>query len=109
MCGYSLKYIILNKFFSEADAAREAPEVSDSLEEKWELKEIALKMNGRSSDTCFDTNDDGGLFFTIFSTIYTTITEYQTEMEIETNTVLFKSSGGCVPTDVHEMFTATCS
>merc|ERR1712223_1141813 len=53
----------------EADAAREAPEVSDSLDEQWELKEIALKMNGRSTDTCFDTNDDGGLFFTIFSTI----------------------------------------
>ena len=104
-----MKNIYFEIFFPEADAAREAPEVSDSLDEQWELKEIALKMNGRSSDTCFDTNEDGGLFFTIFSTIYTTITEYQTEMETETNTVLFKSSGGCVPTDVHEMFTATCS
>ena len=50
-------------------------------------------MNGRSSgNTCFDPNQDGGLFFTIFSTIYTTLTEYHTITEDGTDTVIFKSS-----------------
>ena len=94
----------------EADAARESTEIQDSLEEQWELKEIALKMNSRSSgNTCFDANQDGGLFFTIFSTIYTTLTEIHTITEDGTDTVIFKSSGGCVPSNVQELFTASCN
>merc|ERR1712107_593181 len=65
----------------EADAARENPIVEGTLEENWELTDVRVKMPGRSNqsgDKCLEDAADQGLFFTILSTMYVTITEYAT-------------------------------
>ena len=102
----------VQKLFSEADAARENPIVEGSLEENWELTDVRVKMPGRSNqsgDKCLEDAADQGLFFTILSTMYVTITEYATSTVPGSNTVLFKSSGGCLPSNVQELFTASCN
>ena len=105
-------FICKKILFSEADAARENLNVEGSLEENWELKDVRVKMLARSNqsgDKCLEDSANEGLFFTILSTIYVTITEYATSTVPGSNTVLFKSSGGCLPSNVQELFTASCS
>ena len=48
------------------------------------------------------------LFINVMSTILWTMTETETVTVNGLNSVLFKSEGGCLPSDVTEMFSSSC-
>ena len=51
---------------------------------------------------------NNNLFMNVMSTIISTITEYEYTTVSGLNSVLFKSKGGCLPSDVNEMFSSSC-
>jgi len=74
------------------------------LESSWEEKEVVIT---NSIDTkCMDMKND--LFINVMSTILWTMTETETVTVNGLNSVLFKSEGGCLPSDVTEMFSSSC-
>jgi len=94
------------KDFEEANPARES---SDGpiieLESSWEEKEVVIKQNVNTK--CMEMKNNN-LFMNVMSTIISTITEYEYTTVSGLNSVLFKSEGGCLPSDVNEMFSSSC-
>jgi len=92
--------------FEEANPARES---SDGpiieLESSWEEKEVVIKQNVNTK--CMEMKNNN-LFMNVMSTIISTITEYEYTTVSGLNSVLFKSEGGCLPSDVNEMFSSSC-
>lgn len=87
----------------EANPARENLD-GPILESSWEEKEVVIT---NSIDTkCMDMKND--LFINVMSTILWTMTETETVTVNGLNSVLFKSEGGCLPSDVTEIFSSSC-
>jgi len=87
----------------EANPARENLD-GPILESSWEEKDVVIT---NSIDTkCMDMKND--LFINVMSTILWTMTETETVTVNGLNSVLFKSEGGCLPSDVTEMFSSSC-
>jgi len=92
-----------NYELEEANPARENLD-GPILESSWEEKEVVIT---NSIDTkCMDMKND--LFINVMSTILWTMTETETVTVNGLNSVLFKSEGGCLPSDVTEMFSSSC-
>merc|ERR1712203_804614 len=88
-----------NYELEEANPARENLD-GPILESSWEEKEVVIT---NSIDTkCMDMKND--LFINVMSTILWTMTVTVNGL----NSVLFKSEGGCLPSDVTEMFSSSC-
>ena len=90
-------------YFDEADPARENEDAPVLLESSWEEKEVVIQQK-INQNNCMEMNND--LFINIMSTLVTTVTQFHTK--IESNTVLFKAEGGCLPNNVDEIFTSSC-
>merc|ERR1712109_365698 len=92
--------------FEEANPARES---SDGpiieLESSWEEKEVVIKQNVNTK--CMEMKNNN-LFMNVMSAIISTITEYEYTTVSGLNSVLFKSEGGCLPSNVNEMFSSSC-
>ena len=96
-----------------ADAARQdefGPIIEDSLEQNWEEKEVVLRLRPNQNRGCnMDHMEDDQLFINVFSTIVSTLTQYETVTQVQTSQVVFKSEGGCFPQNAQELFTTTCA
>merc|ERR1711988_1355403 len=92
--------------FEEANPARESSDRPIiELESSWEEKEVVIKQNVNTK--CMEMKNNN-LFMNVMSTIISTITEYEYTTVSGLNSVLFKSEGGCLPSDVNEMFSSSC-
>jgi len=88
----------------EVNPARENLEAPILLESSWEEKEVVIT---NSIDTkCMDMKND--LFINVMSTLVSTVVKTETVTVNGLNSVLFKSEGGCLPSDVNEMFSSSC-
>ena len=91
-----------------ADPAREneaGPELETSQNPDWEQKDVVI-MNKPTSDHCMEMNND--MFINVMSTLLTTRTYFETKTVTQFNTALFKSEGGCLPSDVNQVFSSSC-
>lgn len=86
----------------DVNPARENHDAPVLLESSYEEKEVVIKQKVNHNN-CMEMNND--LFINVMSTIYETVVQYETKVETKLNTVLFKSEGGCLPSNVNEMFT----
>lgn len=86
----------------EVNPARENPQAPVLLESSYEEKEVVIKQKV-NHNKCMEMNND--LFINIMSTVYETVVQYETKIENKLNTVLFKSQGGCLPSNVNDLFT----
>jgi len=92
--------------FEDANPARDNPDGPEiELESSWEEKEVVIKQ---SVDTKCMEMKNNNLFMNVMSTLITTITQYETATVNGLNSVLFKSEGGCLPSDVDVMFSSSC-
>ena len=99
--------------YDSADPAREneegpvieetEPILETSKNPEWEQKDVVIMHKPAE---CMDMKND--LFINIMSTILTTLTQFETETVTSVNTALFKSEGGCLPSDVNQVFTSSC-
>ena len=95
--------------YDSADPAREneeGPELETSQNPGWEQKEVVI-MSKPTKDHCMEMSND--LFINVMSTFLTTLTQFETKTVTEINTALFKSEGGCLPSDVNQVFSSSCS
>jgi hypothetical protein len=98
----------VNPAFRHHGDESEAPEVEDSFATNWEQKEIILGLDGKD-DNCFDMSDTAQRFITVISRILVTTTRYETvTVKGAENSLLFKAAGGCLPTNVNDLFTRPC-
>ena len=94
--------------YYDADPAREnetGPELETSQNPEWEQKDVVI-MNKPTSDHCMEMKND--LFINVMSTLLTTRTLFETKTVTQFNTALFKSEGGCLPSDVNQVFSSSC-
>ena len=96
----------------EANPARENEDVPLPVENEevvldssWEQKDIIIRQKVNHQN-CMEMNND--LFIHVMSTLYTTFTHWETVSAQGVNTVLFKSEGGCLPSNVNEVFSSSC-
>ena len=95
---------IIDEFEEEANPARENLDAPILLDSSWEEREVVIEQSINTE--CMDMKND--LFINVMSTIISTMTEYETTTVNGLNSVLFKSEGGCLPSNVNEMFSSSC-
>jgi len=94
------------EMYEEANPARENPDGPVvELESSWEEKEVVIKQNVNTE--CMEMKNNN-LFMNVMSTLISTMTEYEYTTVSGLNSVLFKSEGGCLPSNVNEMFSSSC-
>ena len=98
---------INDQIFEESanPAKRENENAPILLESSWEEKDVVIKQKNNHKN-CMEMNND--LFINVMSTIFTTLTEFEYSTVQGLNSVVFKSEGGCLPTNVNELFTSSC-
>merc|ERR1712223_370610 len=95
---------IMEEFEEEANPARENLDAPILLDSSWEEREVVIEQSINTE--CMDMKND--LFINVMSTVISTMTEYETTTVNGLNSVLFKSEGGCLPSNVNEMFSSSC-
>jgi len=92
--------------YEEANPSRENPDGPIlELESSWEVKEVVIRQDVNTK--CMEMKNNN-LFMNVMSTLISTMTEYEYTTVSGLNSVLFKSEGGCLPSNVNEMFTSSC-
>lgn len=72
----------------------------------WEERNVVIRQK-TNHNHCMEMNS--GLLISVLSTVLTTVTQTEvTTVNAGVNTVLFKADGGCLPSNVDDMFTS-CS